>query len=62
MSGKPAQVPKVVNYGGIEDTDDETTQHTHRRISRLSSVRRSIIQVARHSKEALHSHTLALCT
>ena len=66
MSGKAAEIPRVVNYGGIYSSDhDEGNNHGRRRRSTISTIRQSIVIIAGHTKEALHSHTmstLALCT
>ena len=65
MSGKPAQIPRVVNYGGTDNDEDNHIQGSQRRRSTISTIRQSIVIMAGHTKEALHSHTmstLALCT
>jgi len=65
MSGKPAQIPRVVNYGGTDDDENNNIQGSQRRRSTISTIRQSIVIMTGHTKEALHSHTmstLALCT
>ena len=69
MSGKAAEIPRVINYGGIDSSDHDggnnNGMHDRRRRSTISTIRQSIVIIAGHTKEALHSHamsTLALCT